>query len=69
MITEGTSSGTLAKMAGGSLLSIFGAAISWFDHTMDHVEQSLRMGASVVAIISGLVVIFVALKKNKNKRK
>lgn len=67
MITEGTSGATLAKMAGGSVLSIFGAALSWHDHAINHAEQVLRMGASVVAICSGVVVIMVALKKHRKK--
>jgi hypothetical protein len=36
---------------------------------MDHVEQGLRMGASVIAIASGIVVIMVALKNRKNRKK
>lgn len=69
MITEGTSSATLAKMAGGSALSVIGAFISWQDHMINHLEQVLRMGASVVAIASGIVVIMVALKNRKNRKK
>lgn len=65
MITEGTSAATLGKMAGGSGVALFGAAVSW----MDNAEQLLRMGASVVAIASGVVVILVALKNSKNKKK
>lgn len=67
MITEGTNGATLAKLTGGSVLSLFGAALSWHDHAMNHAEQVLRMGASVVAIVSGLVVIWVAVKKNRKK--
>lgn len=69
MITEGTNGATLAKLAGGSAISILGASISWIDHAIDHVEQILRMGACVVAICSGIMVIIVALRKNKNKKK
>jgi len=66
MITEGTSAAKLGTLAGGSFLALFGAVFSW----LDHAEQILRMGASVVAICSGVVVIIVALKKNKhNKRR
>jgi hypothetical protein len=65
MITEGTSGATLAKMAGGSGVAFFGAAVSW----MDHAEQILRMAASVVAICSGIVVIVVAIKKHKSKKR
>lgn len=65
MITEGTSAAKLGSMAGGSFVAMFGAAVSW----MDHAEQFLRMGASVVAIFSGVVVIVVALKKNKHNKK
>jgi hypothetical protein len=65
MITEGTSAATLGKMSGGSAIAIFGAAVSW----MDHAEQLLRMGASVVAICSGVVVILVALKNSKHRKK
>ncbi len=61
MITEGTSAAKLGTMASGAALSLFGAAVSW----MDHAEQLLRMGASVVAIASGVVVIYVALRKLK----
>ena len=69
MMAAGTSGATLVKMAGGSVLSIFGAVISWQDHAMNHAEQILRMGASVVAICSGIAVIVVALKNTKNKKK
>ncbi len=63
MITEGASAAKLGTMVGGAFLSLFGAAVSW----MDHAEQLLRMAASCVAIISGCVVIFVALRKSKRK--
>lgn len=65
MITEGSSAATLAKMAGGSGVSLFGATLAW----MDNAEQILRMGASFVAICSGLVVIAVGVRNFKNPKK
>lgn len=65
MITEGSSAATLAKMAGGSTVSFFGATLAW----MDNAEQLLRMGASFVAICSGIVVIAVGVKNYKNTKK
>lgn len=52
-------------MVGGSALSLFGAAFAW----MDHAEQILRMGASFVAICSGIVVIAVGVRNYKNSKK
>lgn len=55
----------LPKLAVGAAVSLTAAAASY----ADKVEQLLRMGASTVAIISGLVVIYFALRNNKPKRK
>lgn len=61
METQGTN---LPAMAGGAAVSVTGAVVS----NLDRVEQLMRMGASAVAIISGLVVIYLALRKqNKDK--
>jgi hypothetical protein len=65
MITEGTTATTLAQLTGATALAVGGAAVSW----LDHLEQVLRMGASCVAILSGLVVIVVAIRNHKNKQR
>lgn len=55
----------LPKLAGGAAVSLTAAAASY----ADKIEQLLRIGASAVAIISGLVVIYFAFKNSKQKRK
>jgi hypothetical protein len=54
-----------SALTGAGMATTFsGAAVSW----MMHLEAILRIGASVVAIVSGVVVIYFQIKnRNKNK--
>ena len=65
ILNHGTTSSILTQMIFGTILAVAGAAVSW----VDHAEQFLRMGASCVAIVSGCVVIMVAMRKKPAKIK
>ena len=48
----------------GSAVSLISAAASWWDKA----EQVLRMGASAVAIVSGVVVIWSVIRNQLKKK-
>jgi hypothetical protein len=48
----------------GSVVSLVAAATSWWDR----IEQLLRMGASAVAIVSGVVVIWSVIRNQLKKK-
>lgn len=48
----------------GSTVSLIAAATSWWDQA----EQVLRMGASAVAIVSGIVVIWSVIRNQLKKK-
>lgn len=52
------------KAIGGVMISGGAALASW----TTHIEQLLRMGASAVAIISGLVVIWSVIRNQLKKK-
>lgn len=62
---QGMTNVETAKAMGGVALTTGAAAASY----AEVIEQYLRMGASLVAIISGLVVIWSVLSKHFKKRK
>lgn len=62
---EGMTNVETAKAMGGVALTAGAAVVS---HA-DKIEQYLRMGASVIAILSGCVVIWSVLTKHFKKRK
>lgn len=57
--------GEIIKVATGATVSASGATMAW----MSHLEQALRMGASAVAIVAGIVAIWSGVSQLINKRK
>jgi ABC-type nickel/cobalt efflux system permease component RcnA len=53
-----------AKAAGGTLLAVVAAATSY----VDQIEQYARIGASIVAILAGSVVIWSTILKHINRK-
>jgi len=63
--TEGMTNVEMARAMGGVALTTGAAAASY----ADVIEQYLRMGASAIAIISGIVVIWSVLRKHYKRKK